>query len=761
MRQKVVVVGAGVGGLTAAHELVERGFEVHVYERRSFAGGKAASVRVAADGKPADLPGEHGFRFFPSWYRHLPDTMKRIPFRGSRLYFEGATVYDNLVPAEVNLLTWYDREPTPLPMHLPRSTSQFRALVEFGTGLKRFGLANAEISFFLTKLATFLTTPEPQRAECFQKITWWEYVEAGSKSPAYQSLVSASTRTMVAAKATEACAYTIGKLALRTLFDSVSQVDRVLNGPTSEVWIEPWVEHLERRGVKFHYGHEFESIEFEAEPRVQALVFSSQLANDIGRLRAMLEPWKYDYNSLIGGSPDASGDAPRGRGPGQKLRGTAYRSRLARFEELQKSALQLRASLAVALERLDGDPRGLDKRLIAQARQELEALKKNLEKGPHNQTARLPEPGANPPLGDFAQVVQHKSGLRQIERALAPSTVHADYFVFSLPVEQMAYYVNRSGAAREHDANLEWIVRLADSTDWMAGVQFYLREPVHLAPGHVIGMDSEWGITAIEQTQFWKDVPLPAGVESIISVDVAAWDRRGREVPKEAYNCSNEEIAREVWAQLEAGLNRSTQQRRLDQRMLVGGALKKGESFHIDDSIVDVFDRKKQGAYERARSVRFSAIEPSLAEPGSQVNTPATPYVWGPRLRYNAEPLLVNRVGTYALRPEARTRITNLFLASDYVRTETDLACMEGANEAARSAVNALLDVAASSAKRCETWSFGAATQLAEALLGAADLSKGGNQAVAAFKSATSMADGVLGIAGQAASGLRRIWEKK
>ena len=35
----------------------------------------------------------------------------------------------------------------------------------------------------------------------------------------------------------------------------------------------------------------------------------------------------------------------------------------------------------------------------------------------------------------------------------------------------------------------------------------------------------------------------------------------------------------------------------------------------------------------------------------------------------NSEPLLVNLVDTWALRPEATTAIPNLFLASDYVRT--------------------------------------------------------------------------------------------
>src|SRR6202041_3105165 len=70
----------------------------------------------------------------------------------------------------------------------------------------------------------------------------------------------------------------------------------------------------------------------------------------------------------------------------------------------------------------------------------------------------------------------------------------------------------------------------------------------------------------------------------------------------------------------------------------------------------------------------------------------------------NVEPLLVNLVDTWALRPEATTGIPNLFLASDYVRTYTDLATMEGANEAAPRAVNGLLDAVDFAGSRCEVW---------------------------------------------------------
>ena len=65
---------------------------------------------------------------------------------------------------------------------------------------------------------------------------------------------------------------------------------------------------------------------------------------------------------------------------------------------------------------------------------------------------------------------------------------------------------------------------------------------------------------------------------------------------------------------------------------------------------------------------------------------------------------MINTSGSLQYRPEASAEITDLFLASDYVRTYTDVACMEAANEAARRAVNALLDRAASSAPRVTLW---------------------------------------------------------
>ena len=77
---QVFIIGGGVAGLTAAHELSDRGFTVTVFEREPICGGKARSMANTGSGVGgnADWPGEHGFRFFPGFYWHVSDTMSRI-----------------------------------------------------------------------------------------------------------------------------------------------------------------------------------------------------------------------------------------------------------------------------------------------------------------------------------------------------------------------------------------------------------------------------------------------------------------------------------------------------------------------------------------------------------------------------------------------------------------------------------------------------------------------------------------------------------
>jgi len=118
---KVVILGGGVAGMSAAHELAERGLQVEVHEMRAVPGGKARSIWVPGSGTGGreDLPGEHGFRFFPGFYKHLPDTMRRIPFPGN---VNG--VADNLVQATRFQIARDDHHDPVLVARFPRSLDE-------------------------------------------------------------------------------------------------------------------------------------------------------------------------------------------------------------------------------------------------------------------------------------------------------------------------------------------------------------------------------------------------------------------------------------------------------------------------------------------------------------------------------------------------------------------------------------------------------------------------------------------------------------
>ncbi len=251
--------------------------------------------------------------------------------------------------------------------------------------------------------------------------------------------------------------------------------------------------------------------------------------------------------------------------------------------------------------------------------------------------------------GRVAGVAVREGGRRSI--------VRGDHYVAALPLERMAPLVG--AALQAADPRLAGLRALAPNVEWMTGVQFFLHRDVPTTHGHVIHIDTEWALTSISQLQFWRSVaPAQFGssdVRGVLSVDVSDWTAPGAG-GRAAMHCTREEVVRETWRQLKRSIN-------------AGGELLRDEDLHSWFLDAD--------------------IETDPARPGRLANS---------------EPLLVNQTGTWALRPEATTAVGNLFLAADYVRTHTDLATMEGANEAARRAVNGLLDAAGWKGPRCAVW---------------------------------------------------------
>lgn len=258
-----------MGGLAAAHELIERGFEVTVIERNAL-GGKARSIAIPGTGTGGrkDLPGEHGFRFFPGFYHHVPDTMRRIPLPG------GGAVHDNLVHAPTTDFARAGRADTLLYTDVPppgeRNLEQLLRVVH-GIALAAGTIPPLEAAHFAKQLLVFMTSSEERRLGQWEHTSWWDFVSAETMSTEYQRMLAIGlTRNLVAAKAEVASTRTIGKIAEAFLTNAVLKdesqgegpPDQVLNAPTNDAWITPWVTHLSALGVRFQVGYTVERLEY-------------------------------------------------------------------------------------------------------------------------------------------------------------------------------------------------------------------------------------------------------------------------------------------------------------------------------------------------------------------------------------------------------------------------------------------------------------------------------------------------------------------
>lgn len=271
---KVFIVGGGVGGLSAAHELAQRpglNLEVHLFESASHFGGKAASQAAHVDGVLAPGLGEHGFRFFPWFYRHLAETFAEIQLPG------GTRVLDLLEESTHAGLALDGGV-----HHVPRKNLLLDFLQMTQTFVQGLGAPMTDMARYAGYLLKFHTSCHRRRAAVYEHQSWSEFsgMDDGEYTPGFAELLEAIPTMLVAMEASRGSARTLGNVGQQMMFDfdtaSYAKVDAVLQGPTSKIWIEPWVAQLGSKGVQLHTGHRLTAIVLNgAKNRVQELHFQT------------------------------------------------------------------------------------------------------------------------------------------------------------------------------------------------------------------------------------------------------------------------------------------------------------------------------------------------------------------------------------------------------------------------------------------------------------------------------------------------------
>jgi uncharacterized protein with NAD-binding domain and iron-sulfur cluster len=236
------------------------------------------------------LPGEHGFRYFPSYYRHVFDTMRRIPRYDDHGHPAHGTVQDNLVAVPYIGITSHQALPFVMAWKPSEPFSSLSGATRNQRDLGSLGVTPQDLSQFSLRILRYMLTCPERRARDLENVSWWEYLLGRNSatspplyrySQAFEDFVKTSGRVLVALDGQWGDARTTANTYVQLLRDVLLPTERqhaTLDSPTSESWFTHWRLHLERLGVEFRLG-ELDPLELDSTGKLKVSIDKGSGAN--------------------------------------------------------------------------------------------------------------------------------------------------------------------------------------------------------------------------------------------------------------------------------------------------------------------------------------------------------------------------------------------------------------------------------------------------------------------------------------------------
>jgi uncharacterized protein with NAD-binding domain and iron-sulfur cluster len=253
-RKSVVIFGAGIAGLSAAHELILLGYDVSVYEATDQPGGFFRSSRLSKN----NMPTEYSWHGMGPWYHNTFDLMRKTPFN------DKGSIYDVALSRPIDFgifpdaakAQFYDEGFKSIPKMFRMSIWDF-----------------VKWSYLMLK-----TWTSNQRNHKYSKLnaaqTWRPLLE----DTAYRTWRSCFG-PWIGSDWSRVSLHTAGDFFRKQLTTKPAHSHKadpegpawmhragdgwlLLKGPSSEYWFTPWVNYLTQKGVKFHWEKPLVELEF-------------------------------------------------------------------------------------------------------------------------------------------------------------------------------------------------------------------------------------------------------------------------------------------------------------------------------------------------------------------------------------------------------------------------------------------------------------------------------------------------------------------
>ena len=255
--KSAAVFGAGIAGLSAAHEFARLGYRVSVYEVNAEAGGFIRSARLPTD---AGMPSEYSWHGMGPWYHNAFDVMKRIP------YDETGSVYDKALSRPIDFGTAPDKG---------SAAFDHSQVLQVSKMLRMSGLDSLRWAWLMLKIwASNRRTLEHYSRLCAS--AQWKPLLSDLGWKTWR----ATFGPWIGSDWTRVSLHTTGQFFLKLLttrpwHEHAADAEGpawthgsrdgwlLLRGPSSEVWIDKWIGHLTASGVDFFWQQSLHRLGFD------------------------------------------------------------------------------------------------------------------------------------------------------------------------------------------------------------------------------------------------------------------------------------------------------------------------------------------------------------------------------------------------------------------------------------------------------------------------------------------------------------------
>lgn len=218
--------------------------------------------------------------------------------------------------------------------------------------------------------------------------------------------------------------------------------------------------------------------------------------------------------------------------------------------------------------------------------------------------------------------------------------IEADYFIFSIPIEVLAKLVETIPELNKH--SLKNSIKLRDTClHTQLSFQVYFNKPIKMKDNGnaFLIVDSVWDLIVLCYDQAYVDTEICYKIpnaKGAWSIAVCTAYTKGIVYNKPFNECSYEEIITEIWAQIM-------------KSKTLKEYIKENNDFELSDNLI----------------IRWAPIWPTFE------------YIDGKQ--QTNEPKFTNNAGSLELRPNIKTHIDNLFIATGYAKESIDIFSMEAA----------------------------------------------------------------------------------